>query len=125
MFAVAVNCIDGRTQEPLINYLKQKYQVDYVDLVTEAGAVKFLCERRTPERDAILKRIRISLDAHKPEILVIAAHHDCAGNPVSDETQKTQLKQAKEYLLGRFPYLKIVTLWLDGSFKVEEIQKRA
>ena len=41
-FATAVNCMEGRTQLPVIAYLKKKFEVDYVDMVTEAGPVKIL-----------------------------------------------------------------------------------
>jgi carbonic anhydrase-like protein len=35
-FGTAINCIDGRTQEPVID-LKQKYNIDGVDMVTFPG----------------------------------------------------------------------------------------
>jgi len=41
-FATAINCMDGRTQEPIINYMKQGYKVDYVDMINEPGPVKAL-----------------------------------------------------------------------------------
>jgi hypothetical protein len=34
--------MDGRTQEPIINYMKQGYKVDYVDMINEPGPVKAL-----------------------------------------------------------------------------------
>ena len=40
-FACAVNCMDGRTQEPVIKYLKQRLHVDYVDAVTEPDQLNF------------------------------------------------------------------------------------
>ncbi|HOP76783.1 MAG TPA: hypothetical protein PLD05_04790 [Thermogutta sp.] len=36
-FATVVNCMDGRTQGPVISYLKERFGVDYVDNSTEAG----------------------------------------------------------------------------------------
>ena len=41
-FATSINCMDGRTQEPIINYMKQVYKVDYVDMINEPGPVKAL-----------------------------------------------------------------------------------
>ena len=32
-FATAINCIDGQTQIPVIDYVRKKYRVDYVDMV--------------------------------------------------------------------------------------------
>jgi hypothetical protein len=43
-FATAINCMDGRTQEPIINYMKQGFKVDYVDMINEPGPVKALAE---------------------------------------------------------------------------------
>lgn len=120
-FAAAISCIDGRAHEPLIYYLKESYGVDFVDLITEAGAVRFVSENDTSERDELLRKIRISLDAHQPEIIVVAAHHDCAGNPVNDDVQKQQLSRAKRYLRSLFPDIKVIAVWLDADFNPEEI----
>lgn len=34
-FATAINCIDGRTQLPVIEWARKKYGVDYVDMITK------------------------------------------------------------------------------------------
>ncbi len=36
-FCTAINCMDGRTQLPVIEFLKNKLSVEYVDTVTEPG----------------------------------------------------------------------------------------
>ena len=36
-FATAINCMDGRVQLPVTAFLKKKYGVDYVDVITEPG----------------------------------------------------------------------------------------
>jgi hypothetical protein len=36
-FGTAINCIDGRTQEPVIDFMKQKYNIDGVDMLTFPG----------------------------------------------------------------------------------------
>ena len=33
-FGTAINCIDGRTQEVVIDHMKQNYYIDGVDMVT-------------------------------------------------------------------------------------------
>ncbi len=43
-FGLAICCIDGRIQEPVASWLKEKYLLDYVDMVTEAGADRVLAE---------------------------------------------------------------------------------
>jgi hypothetical protein len=36
-FAAAINCMDGRAQLPVIEWLKRECGVDYVDTITEPG----------------------------------------------------------------------------------------
>jgi len=40
-FGTAINCIDGRTQQVVIDQLKQNYNIDGVDMVTFPGADGF------------------------------------------------------------------------------------
>jgi hypothetical protein len=37
-FGTAINCIDGRTQQVVIDHMRQKYNIDGVDMVTFPGA---------------------------------------------------------------------------------------
>jgi hypothetical protein len=43
-FATALNCMDGRVQITIIEFLKKKFKVDYVDMITEPGIDKILAE---------------------------------------------------------------------------------
>ena len=43
-FATAINCIDGRIQLVVCAYMRTKYLVDYVDMITDPGPVKILSE---------------------------------------------------------------------------------
>ncbi len=45
-FAVAINCMDGRIQIPVIDYVKKRFHVRYVDMITEPGPVRILSEKR-------------------------------------------------------------------------------
>lgn len=40
-FATCLNCIDGRVQIPVINWITDNYEIDYVDMVTEAGMMVY------------------------------------------------------------------------------------
>ena len=55
-FATAINCIDGRTILPVINYITEKYQVDFVDLITEPGA-DLVMATRNPDKVREIRRI--------------------------------------------------------------------
>ena len=41
-FGTAVNCMDGRVQEPVLAWLKERYELEHVDMITEAGPDKAL-----------------------------------------------------------------------------------
>jgi len=43
-FCTVINCIDGRIQLPVIEYLKIRFNVEYVDTITEAGPNLILSE---------------------------------------------------------------------------------
>jgi len=84
-FATAINCTDGRTQLPVIAYLKEKCKVDYVDMVTEAGPVRILVDSADRALvDSIKHRVEISVEKHYSRYIAVAGHFDCAGNPVSE-----------------------------------------
>jgi len=65
-FATAINCMDGRTQEPIINFMRHWYRVDYVDMINEPGPVKALAEYKNYD---FLKTIsNIELQANRIKI---------------------------------------------------------
>ncbi|MEN6292607.1 MAG: carbonic anhydrase [Methanobacterium sp.] len=43
-FATCLNCIDGRVQLPVINWIMKNYNVKYVDMITKAGMDGFLAD---------------------------------------------------------------------------------
>jgi hypothetical protein len=51
-FVTAINCIDGRTQLPVINFAQKKYGIDYVDMVTEPGPIKILTENKNSKKSS-------------------------------------------------------------------------
>lgn len=121
-FCTVINCIDGRVQIPVIAYLQNRFGVEYVDVVTEAGPVGVLSQRsESLDAKSIYRRVEVSILAHFSQGIAVVAHHDCAGNPVSDSEQKQQLRICLEILLQRFPQLKVVGLWLDQNWTVHEI----
>ncbi len=82
IFATAINCIDGRTHIPVIEYLRDRFGVDYVDLVTESGPNKILAENSDKTSvNSIKKRVAISIERHASELIAIIGHHECAVTP--------------------------------------------
>lgn len=93
-FVTAINCMDGRVQEPVIKWMKSKYEVDYVDMITEAGPNKYLLDGNEDQVNSLKSKVDISYSKHGSKVLAMVGHHDCAGNPVNKEEKAAQIKQA-------------------------------
>ena len=77
-----INCIDGRTQQPVIEYIKRNYAVNMVDMITFPGANGiFSNELRLVEASLAKHSASISVEKHNSQIVAVVGHYDCAGNP--------------------------------------------
>jgi hypothetical protein len=117
-FCTVINCMDGRTQRPVIEFLEKHFRAAYVDSITEPGPVRVLAER-TPgaQFDSILARLRISLEKHGSVGVAVVAHDDCAGNPLPKERQLAQLSAAVGCLRARHPNVPVIGLWLGDDWR--------
>ena len=120
-FYTAINCMDRRIQESITNYIKKKYNVLFVDMITGVGPVKILSNKKTENLESIISCIDISLKNHKSKGIAIVAHYDCAGNPVSDEEQKKLLKKSVTFLVNKYINVSVCGLWVSKNGKVEKI----
>ena len=121
-FATAINCLDGRVQVPVMEYLKTKYGVGYVDMITEAGPVSPLSEDEADTiTESIRKRVEISVCKHASQHIAVAAHADCAGNPVDKETQIRQLLAAVNKVTAWNFGAEVIGLWVDENREVNEV----
>jgi hypothetical protein len=121
-FAAAINCMDGRTQSPVIEWMKLEYGVDYVDTITEPGPVRILAEAADATAlESIRRRLTISVTRHGSSRVAIVAHTDCAGNPVDKQTQVSQLRAAAATVLSWSMGVQVDMLWLGESWCVERV----
>ena len=121
-FCTVINCMDGRTQLPVIEFLKQRFGVDYVDSVTEPAPIKILAEQTSPRLlDSICRRLDVSMDKHGSRAIAIVAHHDCGGNPLGKDEQLVQLDAAIGYVAERYPEAEIIGLWVDENWQVADV----
>jgi len=121
-FATAINCIDGRTQEPVLKYIKTFYGVDFVDLITEPGPNKILaenCENKIIE--SIKRRVEISIEKHNSELIALVGHFDCAGNPEEQATQEKQIRMAFKVIESWNFKTQIIGLWVDKYWEVHKV----
>jgi len=122
MFATAINCMDGRIQLPVIEWLKKRSSVDYVDMITEAGPNKILSENRDNRLiESIKKRVEISVKKHNSKLIAIVGHYDCAGNPVEKDIQLKQILSAIQAVEYWNLNVQIIGLWVDEDWNVYQI----
>ena len=118
-FATAINCIDGRVQLPVAEFIRKNYDVKYVDMITTPGPDKLLSEYKdTGEIEAVKNKVSISCNAHKSKLVFIAGHHDCAGNPCAEENHLKQIKKAVENVKGWGLDSEVYGIWVDKEGKV-------
>jgi hypothetical protein len=121
-FVTAINCMDGRVQMPVFNYLAKTYGVDYVDMVTEPGPIKILAENSDAGLVASIRnRVTISAEKHGSRVLALVGHADCAGNPVDKQTQLQQLERSVETTRAWNLNLEIIKLWVDENWEVTQV----
>ena len=122
-FGTAINCIDGRTQAPVSDWIKENHSVDYVDTITEPGCDKVLLEVDYDKIDHIKSKLLISIKAHNSSLIVIAGHYDCAANPVSKEEHLTQIKKSINIIKSwNFP-VKVLGVWVNDQWKIEQVDE--
>ena len=118
-FATAINCIDGRAQMPVNEWIRKSLGADYVDTITEPGVDRFLSHGG---EEAIKKKVMISVNAHHSSAIVVAGHHDCAGNPVSKEEHLKHIKKCVEIIESWKLPVRVVGLWVNEQWQVEVVE---
>jgi len=119
-FCTAINCMDGRVQEPAIRYLKERYAVDFVDMITLPGPEKVLTDNgEESEKQHIRKCIAISVEKHGSALIGVFAHHDCAGNPASRETKEVQVRKSAALIKSWFPNTEVTGFYINENWEVE------
>jgi carbonic anhydrase len=122
-FATAINCMDGRVQIPANEWIRKRFNVDYVDTITEPGPNKILAENKNSMAiDSIKQRVAISVNKHGSKYIAVLGHHDCAGNPVDKDFQLVHIKSAvKAVNSWGFP-VEAIGLWVDENWQVSEVK---
>lgn len=119
-FVTTIDCMDGRTQLPVNDYMREKYGADFVDTITEAGPDGILANNGEAT-DSIKERVIISFEKHGSGLIAIVGHHDCAGNPVDAETHLENIRSAVSVVSTWFDGVKVIGLWVNERWEVETI----
>lgn len=120
-FATTLSCIDGRIQRPVGDFLRTRFGVAHIDTVTRAGIVKHLTPEYDPATEGIVNDLGASIRAHGSTQVALVAHHDCAGNPVDDDSQRSQLNEAVAFFRRRYPEMDVTGLWVGEKWTVEVV----
>jgi len=120
-FATAVNCIDGRVQRPVIEWMVQRLWTPYVDMITEPGADKVLAEGSESQRQAVRQKVEVSVSKHGSRVVAVVGHHDCAGNPVSREEHWQHIRAAVDVIRGWDLGVSVVGIWVNEFWMIEVV----
>ena len=121
-FGTVINCMDGRIQYPVFDYLTRNFDLQFFDAANEAGPLRILTERQDKCRLISLKeQIKVSIDRHGSRFIAVVGHYDCAGNPVDRPTQEEQIREALHYLKKAYgDEIFYLGLYVNEEWKVEE-----
>ncbi|MFC1885639.1 carbonic anhydrase [Thermodesulfobacteriota bacterium] len=123
-FSTVINCMDGRVQLPVIQFLKIRFQTEYVDTITEAGPNLILAEHTNEAKiQSILERLEISIKKHNSVGVAVVGHHDCAGYPASKKQQLMHLNQSMQFIRRHYNHIDIIGLWVDENWNVHELDE--
>lgn len=121
-FCTVINCIDGRTQLPVITYAQNRFDSEYVDIITEAGPNLLLFEQKDRIKvQSIIERLEISIKKHHSAGIAIVGHHDCAGNPAPKREQIDHLLESVRFVQDRFKQSAVIGIWVNENWIAQEI----
>jgi hypothetical protein len=114
--------MDGRVQLPVIKYLQERFNVEYVDSITEPGPNLILAQQTDINIvESIFNCVKISVEHHCSVGIAIAGHYNCAGNPATEEKQTQHTLDAIECVKRRYSDIEVIGLWIDENWKVSEL----
>lgn len=118
---IVVNCVDGRAQLPVIEFIKREYGVSF-DIITEWNPAYVLAERNTSvEARSIMEKIQLLIKNNNISVLAIASHRGCADDCESGASCSRQLNLSVQYVAKHFPEQKVIGLWVDANGSAKEV----
>src|SRR5579875_1773798 len=95
-FGTAINCIDGRAQRPVADWVATNGQVKYVDMVTEPGADGVLASGAPAERIAEIRRaVEVPVAAPNSTMAAMAGHDGGAATPVREGKNRGNIRRRR------------------------------
>ncbi|MCP4364121.1 MAG: hypothetical protein GY800_02330 [Planctomycetes bacterium] len=119
-FCTAINCIDGRVQRPVFDYMKNECDTTYVDMITAPGPDKVVSNQEEMNKH-IRSGVSISVEKHASSVVAIVGHHDCAGNPISKEKHWEDIRNSVSEIQSWSLPVKVMGLWVNENWEVESV----
>lgn len=120
-FVTALNCMDGRVQRPVFDWMAQTYDATYVDMVTEAGPNKVLTEGSEEIVQSMREKLEVSLNVHGSKVLATVGHHGCAGYSADKEEKVAKIKDNVALLKRWYPETDVIGLYVNEQWQVEKL----
>lgn len=118
-FGCAINCIDGRAQVPVIEWVKFHAGVQFVDIISEPGADGCLAREDVAKTKRIHDTTQTAIRVHNPSIIAVCGHFDCIGNPVSNEEHIVDIQKAAAAVGHWAPEIRVVGLFVNEFGSVD------
>ncbi|OGH09823.1 MAG: hypothetical protein A2152_00730 [Candidatus Levybacteria bacterium RBG_16_35_6] len=126
-FFTSIGCMDGRVQDPISEYGKNRYSVKYMDTITEAGLVGIIGSEDIDEKilESIKKKVLISINKHHSKGIVVHGHQDCAGNPIDETLHREQTinaaREIRDFVPGDIEVMPVFVVRDGENWKAEEL----
>jgi carbonic anhydrase len=129
-FFTVVGCMDGRVQDVMARLGQEKFGAKYPDTITEAGIVGLIAN---PPADGskiefvenLKFKLLVSIDKHHSKGILVDGHQECAGNPVSDDQHKEDIKKSVEFISklieNKVPVVGVFVVRDGDSWTAQEI----
>lgn len=120
-FGTAVNCIDGRAQTPVTDWMRLNCNIAFVDMITTPGAEQALCGGPNDRATRIEQKVRLSVGKHLSETVAVAGHFDCAANGCDLEAKLAMILDAVETVKSWGLGVRVIGLYVNEWGSVEVI----
>lgn len=118
-FLTVINCMDGRVQLPVQNWLMGQKMADFFDTITEPGADFVLSNGSDDLIQHIYQEVMISVSLHRSNSILLVGHHDCAANPVDQEQHIHHILKGIRKIQAWDLGVRTYGLWLGENWRVE------
>lgn len=125
-FFTVVGCMDGRVQDVMASFGREKFHAIYPDTITEAGIVGQIANNPIEDfLDGLKFKLLVSVEKHHSKGILVDGHEECAGNPVDNEKHKEDIRKSveiiKELVGNAVPIMGVFVKRSETGWTAEEV----